>query len=70
MHLRIGMQGSQCFVVTINETKARATPFVSVSVPVSVIRTRVRHFELHFTTFSCQISDDLDLIWPDNTLHS
>ena len=41
----------------------------TVSVPVFLIRTRVRHFELHLTMISCQISDGLDLIWRDNTLN-
>ena len=35
---------------TTSMTEARATPFVSMSVPVSIIRTGVRHFKLHLTT--------------------
>ena len=33
------------------------------------VRTRVHHFELHLTTIYCQISDGLNLIWQDNTIH-
>ena len=51
-------------------TKARATPFVSMSVPVSVIRTCVRHFEPHLATTYCLISHGFDLIWRDITLTS
>ena len=61
----VNMKGScKCL---LQMCKARATPIVSVSVPVSV--TRTRHFELHLTTISCQISHGLHLIWRDNTLH-
>ena len=54
---------------TDTEPEARATPFVSVSVAVSVIRTRVRDFKPHLTTIFCPFYDGLGLIWRDYTLY-
>ena len=49
--------------------KVEATPYFSVSVPVSVFSTCVRRFKLYLTTILCPFSDGLALIWRDYTLY-
>ena len=46
-----------------------ATPYVSVSVSVSVFRTRVRHFKIHLATILCPFFDGFGIIWRGYTLH-
>ena len=45
--------------------KVEATLYISVSVPVSVFRTHVRHIKLHLTTKLCPFSDGLGHNWRD-----
>ena len=52
----------------IETCKVSATPYVSVSISVSVICISVRVFKLHYSVILYQILCDI-LIWPDYSLY-